>query len=634
MTVDMKDAPETRDGEGHEHLRLWVTLAAVPFLTAALIASWSGLGESVEVPLDALALFVAAAPVLYDAARRVRQYPFSADVLMSTAAIGAAAIGAWHEGAAVILLYNIAESVEDYTVDRVRNIAKKMAALLPRRALLAKDGSTVEVAVEDLKVGDTILVKPGWRIPIDGTIVAGRSTVDQSAITGESIPVEKSANSPVLSGTLNLEGSLEVKVEKPFRDSTVSRIVRLVMESHEKKAQIEKFVDRFSRYYTPTMIGLAIAVAVLPPLILAEPFSVWIYRALIVLIIACPSALVISTPVTVLMALTRAMWNGILVKGGKYLEEISRVRVVAFDKTGTLTHGKLQVSKVVGMNGREQNEVLRLAAIAESRSTHPIGAAIVVEAKRCGIEIVADLELTDYAGRGIDAVLSSGPSILVGKPSFLAEKGIAGCDSLPALSEEGTVVGVAADGTLVGGIVVVDQLRPEARAVLAALQKIGVEKVAMLTGDAESVAKKIASEVEVTDYYAQLLPEDKVEIARRLRQEYGAIATVGDGINDAPVLAASNVGIALGTAGNDIAIEAADVALMGSDLRAVPYLIRLGRKVVWKLKTNIGIVLGLKFLMIGLGSLGLIPLWFAVIGDDGVTLLVIANSLPLLRFRK
>ncbi len=630
----MKDPPDARDGEGHEHLRLWATLVAVPFLAAALIASWSGLGESVEVPLDALALFVAAAPVLYDAARRVRQYPFSADVLMSTAAIGAAAIGAWHEGAAVILLYNIAESVEDYTVDRVRNIAKKMAALLPQRALLVRDGSTMEVAVEDLKVGDTILVKPGWRIPIDGTIVSGRSSVDQSAVTGESIPAEKSADSPVLSGTLNLEGSLEVKVERPFRDSTVSRIVRLVMESHEKKAQIEKFVDRFSRYYTPAMIGLAVAVAVVPPLILAEPFSAWVYRALIVLIIACPSALVISTPVTVLMALTRAMWNGILVKGGKYLEEISRVRVVAFDKTGTLTHGKLQVSKVVGMNRYEESEVLRWAAIAESRSTHPIGAAIVAEAKRRGIEIAADLELTDHAGRGIDAVLTSGPSILVGKTSFLAEKGIAGSDSLPELSEEGTVVGVAADGTLVGGIVVVDQVRPEARAAVAALRKIGVEKVVMLTGDAESVAKKIASEVKVTDYYAQLLPEDKVEIARRLRQEHGSIATVGDGINDAPVLAASNVGIALGTAGNDIAIEAADVALMGADLKAVPYLIRLGRKVVWKLRMNIGLALGLKFLMIGLGSLGLIPLWFAVIGDDGVTLLVIANSLPLLRFRK
>ncbi len=630
----MKDPPEARDGEGHEHLRLWVTLAAVPFLAAALIASWYGLGESVEVALDALALFVAAAPVLYDAARRVRQYPFSADVLMSTAAIGAAAIGAWHEGAAVILLYNIAETVEDYTVDRVRNIAKKMAALLPQRALLVKDGRPVEVPVDDVKVGDTIIVKPGWRIPIDGRIVAGRSSVDQSAVTGESIPVEKSANSPVLSGTLNLEGSLEVKVERPFRDSTVSRIVRLVMESHEKKAQIEKFVDKFSSYYTPAMIGLAVAVAVVPPLILAEPFSTWIYRALIVLIIACPSALVISTPVTVLMALTRAMWNGILVKGGKYLEEISRVRVVAFDKTGTLTLGELQVSKVMGTNGHEENEVLRLAAIAESRSTHPIGAAIVFEAKRRGIEIVADLELTDHAGRGIDAVLTSGPNILVGKSSFLAEKGVAGFDSLHELFEEGTVVGVAADGTLVGGIVVVDQLRPEAKAVVAALRKIGVEKVAMLTGDAESVAKKIASEVEMTDYYAQLLPEDKVEIARRLRQEHGSIATVGDGINDAPVLAASNVGIAMGTAGNDIAIEAADVALMGSDLKAVPYLIRLGRKVIWKLKMNIGIVLGLKFLMISLGSLGLIPLWFAVIGDDGVTLLVIANSLPLLRFRK
>jgi Cd2+/Zn2+-exporting ATPase len=382
------------------------------------------------------------------------------------------------------------------------------------------------------------------------------------------------------------------------------------------------------------MIGLAVAVAALPPLILAEAFSVWIYRGLIVLIIACPSALVISTPVTVLLGLTRAMWNGILVKGGMYLEEISRVRVVAFDKTGTLTLGKLQVSKVWGMNGHEENEVLRLAAIAESRTAHPIGAAIVEEAKRRGIETVAEVEIIDHAGQGINAVLTRSSSVLVGKPSFLAENGIAVSGSLPELSEEGTFVAVASNGRQIGIIVVVDQLRAEAKAAVAELRKIGVEKVTMLTGDTESVAKKIAAEAGVTDYYAQLLPQDKVKIAGKLRQDYGAIAMVGDGINDAPVLAASSVGIALGTAGNDIAIEAADVALMGSDLGAVPYLIRLGRKVVWKLKTNIAIALTLKFLMIGLGSLGLVPLWFAVIGDDGVTLLVIANALPLLRFRQ
>jgi len=629
----MNGPQESHEHEGHGHLRLWVTIVAIPFLAAAFIASQVRFGENLEIPLDALALFVAAAPVLFDAVRRIRQYPFSADVLMSVAAIGAAAIGAWHEGAAVILLYNIAESVEDYTVDRVRNITKKMAALLPQRALLMKDGTPVEVSVDELEVGDRILIKPGWRIPVDGRIVVGRSNVDQSAVTGESVPVEKGSGNIVLSGTLNLDGSLEVEAERRFQDSTVSRIVKLVMESHEKKANIEKFVDRFSRYYTPAMIGLAIAIAVVPPVILTEPFSVWIYRALIVLIVACPSALVISTPVTVLLGLTRAMWNGILVKGGTYLEEISRVRVVAFDKTGTLTLGRLHVARILPAKGYRENEVLRLAAIAESRTTHPIGAAIVEEADRRGIETVADVEISDHAGRGINAILTSGPNVLVGKLSYLAENRIAVDDSLPDLSQEGTVVGVATDGRLTGLIVVVDQLRPEAKESLATLKKIGVGKVVMLTGDTDSVAKRISAEAGVSDYYAELLPEDKVEIAKKLRQEYGSIAMVGDGINDAPVLAASNVGIALGTAGNDIAIEAADVALMGSDLRAVPYLVRLGRTVCWKLKTNIGIALGLKFLMIGLGSLGLVPLWFAVIADDGVTLLLIANALPLLKFR-
>ena len=610
-----------------------MTIAAIPFLAVAFIASQVQFGENLEIPLDALALAVATAPVLFDAAKRIKDHPFSADVLMSVAALSAAAIGAWHEGAAVILLYNIAESVEDYTVDRVRNITKKMAALLPQRALLMRDGAPVEVPVDELKVGERILVKPGWRIPVDGRIVVGTSNVDQSAVTGESAPVEKGTGNLVLSGTLNLDGSLEVEVERRFQDSTVSRIVRLVMESQEKKAKIEKFVDRFSQYYTPAMIILAIAIAVVPPVILAEPFSVWIYRALIVLIVACPSALVISTPVTVLLGLTRAMWNGILVKGGTYLEEISRVQAIAFDKTGTLTLGRLQVERVLPAKGYQENEILRMAAIAESRSTHPIGAAIVEEAKRRGIETAADVEISDHAGRGINAVLTSGPRVLVGKLSYLAENGITLDDSFSDLYQEGTVVGVATDGTLTGLIVVVDQLRPEAKESLTALRKIGVGKIVMLTGDTDSVAKKIAAKVGVFDYYAELLPEEKVEIAKKLRQDYGCIAMVGDGINDAPVLAASNVGIALGTAGNDIAIEAADVALMGSDLRAVPYLIRLGRKVRWKLRINIGIALGLKFLMIGLGSLGLVPLWFAVIGDDGVTLLVIANALPLLKFR-
>lgn len=622
------------ENEGHRHLRLWATLAAIPLVVAAVLVSLLPFGEALEVPLDALALSVAAAPVLFDALKRIRQYPFSADLLMSVAAVGAAAMGAWHEGAAVVLLYNIAETVEDYTVDRVRNITKKMAALLPQRTLLMKNGALVEVQVEELKAGDIVLVKPGWRIPIDGIVVEGRSNADESAVTGESVPIEKSVGSRILSGTLNLDGSIEVEVSRPFRDSTVSRIVRLVVESQEKKANVERFVDRFSRYYTPAVIGLAIVVGAVPPVILAEPFSVWIYRALIVLIIACPSALVISTPVTVLIGLTRAMRNGILVKGGKYLEEISHVKVVALDKTGTLTLGRLRVSRILGLNGYSENEVLTLAATAESRTAHPIGGAIVDEARRRGIEFAEQVNLVDHAGRGVSAVLNSGPRVIVGKPSYLEESGIV-LDSLPSELHNGeTVVLVATNRKLTGAILLVDQLRAEAQNALAELREIGVQKIVMLTGDSESVARKIAFEAGVTDYYAQLLPEDKVAVARQLGQECGCVAMVGDGINDAPVLAASNVGIALGTAGNDIAIESADVALMGSDLRAIPYLVRLGRKVVWKLKTNISIALGLKLLMISLGTLGLIPLWFAVIGDDGVTLLVIANALPILGFRQ
>ncbi|MFH0897307.1 MAG: cation-translocating P-type ATPase [Candidatus Bathyarchaeota archaeon] len=615
--------------------RLWITLAAVALLVIGIVLAATGIGKGLEVVFYGLALVTATSPVLWEAVKRFKKSPFNADLLMSIAAVGAAAIGVWEEGAAVLILYNVAENVEDYTVDRVRKIAGKIAALLPKRALVKRNGSLVETDVEKLQVGEIVVVKPGWRIPIDGKIVTGQSSVDQSAITGESIPVEKTVGDEVLSGTLNLQGSLEILVEKPFVDSTINRIVKLVTQARERKASIEKFVDRFAKRYTPTMITLAVLVALIPPLLLSEPFSTWIYRALIVLIISCPSAFVIATPVTVLIGLTRAMWSGVLVKGGMYIEEVSRIRVVAFDKTGTLTLGKLKVSEIVTCNGFHENDVLRLAASAEAKSSHPIGQAIVKAAKERGLCIDEDCQVVEVAGKGVKAFLGKEGTVLAGKPLFCAENGVKVEDALLSskVAGVGSTVAVAVNGRLAGFIIVADELRPEAKETVASLKALGVERVEMLTGDNEVTAKTVAEQLGITKYHAALLPEHKVRLANVLREKYGSIAMVGDGVNDAPVLAASNVGIAIGTAGNDIAIEAADVALMGSDLRAVPYTIKLGRKVVSKLKVNIAIALGFKFFMIALGALGLIPLWFAVIGDDGITLVLIANALPLLRFR-
>jgi Cd2+/Zn2+-exporting ATPase len=408
----------------------------------------------------------------------------------------------------------------------------------------------------------------------------------------------------------------------------------MVTEAHERKAKIERFIDRFSRYYIPSMILLSASIALIPPLILGQPFQTWLYRALIVLVIACPSALVISTPVTVLMGLTRAMWSGILIKGGRYLEELAKVKTVIFDKTGTLTQGKLKVSRVIPLNGFTEAEVLGLAAMAESGSSHPIASAILERAGYRKNEAQDGIRMVDVAGKGIRAIISGRGTLLVGRTSFLKESGVEVEDEAASRSSpsSGSAVAVALEGRMVGLVYIDDKVRPEAEDVVKELRSMGMKTI-ILTGDNTATAQEVSTTIGIDQYYAELLPQDKVRIAGELKAKYGNTTMVGDGINDAPALAASNVGIAVGTAGNDIAIEAADVALMGSDLKAVPYLLKLGRKASIKIRVNIALALSVKALMIILGTAGLIPLWFAVIGDDGLTLLIIANALPLLRFR-
>lgn len=615
--------------EKKENNLKWVLISSAVLLGIGLLGSFINIPSQITTILSAVSLIIITLPIALKALKRFNTNPFNADVLMSLAGIGSFLIGHFAEGAAVLLLYTLAELLEAYTVDRVRKTTKKLAELLPNRALLKKEDKSEEVLVEELKVGDIIIVKPGWRLPIDGVIVSGTSSIDQAAVTGESVPVEKKSGDDVLSGTLNLDGSLEVKVTKPFYDSTTNRIINLVMEAQGRKANIEIFVDQFSRYYTPAMLALTFLVALVPPLLFNQPFSTWFYRSLVVLIIACPSAFLISTPVTVLVGLTTAMRNGVLIKGGAYLEALSKIQAVIFDKTGTLTVGKPSVVEIVSHNGYDSKEILKLAAIVEEKSSHPLALAIIQKAQEEKIEI-PDAHVEEITGKGVKASYG-GKDILVGKLAFLKESGIDMNDQVADSTY--SQIGVAVDKKVIGIIHIADTKRPEAKEALLQLERMGIKEVAMLTGDQEQVAKTIAKEIGLKTYYAGLLPQDKERIAKELRQKYGNIAMVGDGINDAPVLAASNVGIAIGTAGNDIALEAADVALMGSDLRAVPFLIQLGKKSVLKLRMNLGIALGLKALMIVLGALGVIPLWVAVLGDDGATLLVIANALPLLRFK-
>lgn len=619
--------PEEEEKKGN-YLK-WVLVSSTLLLAIGLLGGFVNLSEQVKNILSALSLIILTVPIALKALKRFKANPFNADILMSLAGTGSFLIAHYAEGAAVLLLYTLAELLEAYTVDRVRKTTKKLAELLPNRALVKKGNTSEEVLVEELKVGDIIIVKPGWRLPIDGVIVSGTSSIDQAAVTGESVPVEKAAGDDVLSGTLNLDGSLEVKVTKPFYDSTTNRIINLVMEAQGRKASIEKFVDQFSRYYTPAMLVLTVLVAIVPPLVFNQPFSTWFYRSLVVLIIACPSAFLISTPVTVLVGLTAAMRSGVLIKGGAYLEALAKIQAVIFDKTGTLTQGKPAVVGIEAEKGHTEDEILKLAAIAEEKSSHPLALAIVQKAKEGKIQI-PDVHVEEITGKGVRASFGE-KDILVGKLVFLKESGITIDDK--ASDNAYSQIGVAVNKKLIGVIHIADTKRPEAKEALEQLRSMGMKEIAMLTGDQEQVAKAIAQELGLKTYYAGLLPQDKERIAKELRQKYGSVAMVGDGINDAPVLAASNVGIAIGTAGNDIALEAADVALMGSDLRAVPFLINLGKKSVMKLRMNLGIALGLKGLMIVLGVLGIIPLWVAVLGDDGATLLVIANALPLLRYK-
>ncbi len=623
------------DGE-KRGMRLWATILSGITFGGGLILAWVGAGAPIAGALFGIALGIASVPVFREALEHIRENFFNADLLMGLAAVGASLIGVWEEGAMVLLLYNVAESVEDYTVDRVRNIVARMTHLLPKRALAKQDGNLVDVPVESLRVGDVIIVKPGWRVPVDGRVIAGCSTIDASTITGESLPAGKRPGDEVLSGTLNLEGSLEIRVEKQSSDSTINRIVRLVMDARERKTRIERVVDKFARRYTPTMLLLATAIAIIPPLFFGGNFSTWVYRALIVLIIACPSAFVIATPVTVLMGLTRAMWSGVLVKGGMYLEEIGRARTVVFDKTGTLTMGQLKVSEVFPNDGYARADVLRMAALAEAQSSHPISRAILDVAKLEGICPTGDVELVEVPGQGIIASFRTGQKVFVGKPTFLAGLGIPLSPSMNNYISRalGTQVVVAEGTSVIGAMSIVDEVRAEAKHTIEALASLGIDRVEMLTGDVENTARQVAGQLRIPGYLAGLLPEQKLARVNQLREQFGTVVMVGDGVNDAPVLAASSVGIAVGTAGNDIALEAADVALVSSDLTAVPYTIQLGRKVRRKLRINIGITLFFKILVIILAALGLIPLWFGVVGDDGMTLVILANALPLLRFKK
>jgi Cd2+/Zn2+-exporting ATPase len=568
------------------------------------------------------------------AAMSARSGVLDINVLMVVAVAGAIVLGEWSEAASVTFLFALAQLLEARAMDRARGAISALMDLAPAEALVRRGGTEMRLGVDDVLVGDTVLVRPGEKIPLDGRVAAGDSHVNQSPVTGESLPVEKQPGDDVFAGTINGRGALDVLVTRLRGDSTLARIIHLVEHAQAQRSPSQTFIDRFARIYTPIVLAAAVLVALAPPLVLGGDWATWFYRSLVLLVISCPCALVISTPVSVVSALAAAARKGVLIKGGASLERMAHIRVVAFDKTGTLTHGRLRVVEVVPVDGADALEVLRVAASLETRSEHPIGAAVLKHALERGVVPLAVQGFQSLPGLGAEARLGS-DTIVVGSHRLFEARGLCSPameNALERIAADGcSAVMVGAAGTGIGVIGVADEPREAARDAVDLLRSQGVRHVVLLTGDHEPAARALADSLDLDGFRAGLLPEDKVTAVRELRERHGAIAMIGDGINDAPALAAADVGIAMGVAGTDAALETADVALMADELSKIPYALRLSRTTSRNIRANIAFSIVLKSAFLVMAITGTATLWMAVAADMGASLLVIANALRLLR---
>jgi Cd2+/Zn2+-exporting ATPase len=564
--------------------------------------------------------------------RALARLRFDMNGMMTGAVIGAALLGDWEEGAVVAFLYAVSNWLEGYTMDRARRSIHALMDLAPKEARVQRNGEEIVIPVEEVQVGDRLLIRPGEKLPMDGTVRAGISAVNQAPITGESVPVEKAPGDPVYAGTLNGHGALEVKVTRRVGDTTLARIIHLVEEAQAQRAPSQQFVERFARVYTPAVFGLALALMVVPPLFFAQPWEAWIYRGLALLIVSCPCALVISTPVTIVSAIANAARHGVLIKGGAFLEELGRLKAIALDKTGTLTKGTPEVMEVIPLDGQTADDLLALAAAVEVHSEHLLASAVVRAAKQRNLVLQEASGFTAIPGKGGRAVVD-GRTIFVGSPRLFAEVARGRCDEevTAALERQGkTVMLVGTARGPLGIVALADQLRPESRQAVAELRAAGIRHVALLTGDNRATAEAIAKAVGADTVRAEVLPGQKLEAVRALQAEFGSLAMVGDGVNDAPALAASSVGIAMGVAGSDVALETADVALMADDLSKLPLLMHLGRAAVRVIRQNIVFALAIKAMAIAAVFPGWLTLWLAVLGDMGASILVTLNGMRLL----
>ncbi|MFW6385315.1 MAG: heavy metal translocating P-type ATPase [Halodesulfurarchaeum sp.] len=669
--ADQAVAPATAIWTSSRAIKTWIGAVALVLGLAfefVFVSANPTIGQLFGVPLtlaDASflgAIAASGAPVVREGWYSARNRSLDIDLLMSTAILAATGIGYFVEAATLAVLFSIAELLEDYSMDRARNSLRELMELTPDEATQVTEEGTETVPVSVVSTGDRVAIRPGEKIPVDGTVLEGRSAVDQSPITGESVPANKAPGSEVYAGTINKEGYLEVEVTSNPEDTTLAQIIDLVQGAEAKKTDAERFVDRFAGYYTPVIVVLAILTAAIPPLFFEANWQTWFIRGLTLLVIACPCAFVISTPVSVVSAITSAARNGVLIKGGDHLERMGEVDAIALDKTGTLTRGELAVTDVIPVSGRDERDLLYIAGGLEARSDHPIAASIHDRAmKTTDGELPSVTDFESVTGRGVRGTID-GTTYYAGNPSFFESLGvdlnhahlatdggvavpISECEredcldleseTITNLQEAGkTVVVVGTESAVLGVVGIADSVRPQAPETVERLREIGIAPIVMLTGDNEGTARAIAESVGVDEYRSELLPAEKVAAVESLQARHGTVAMVGDGVNDAPALAAADVGIAMGAAGSDTALETADIALMSDAIEKLPYLSTLSRRANEVIKENIYSSLGVKALLALGVPLGYVSVALAVVvGDMGMSLGVTGNAMRLSRLK-
>lgn len=617
----------------------WPLIVSLILIISAFIyQSFYGETAPVTIGLYVTAILIGGFSLFKEGITDLLKLNFSMQALMTIAIIGASIIGQWSEGSIVVILFAVSEALEKFSMDKARQSIRSLMDIAPKEALVIRDGVEELIHVNEIKVNDIMIIKPGQKIAMDGVIVTGRSSVNQAAITGESVPIEKKVDDEVFAGTLNEEGLLEVKVTKLVTDSTIAKIIHLVEEAQDERAPAQAFVDKFAKYYTPAIMLIAVLLVVIPPLFFNGDWNTWLYQGLSLLVVGCPCSLVISTPVSIVSAISNAAKNGVLIKGGIYLEEVGGLQAIAFDKTGTLTEGEPVVTDYISVNtSKESDNFMKIAAL-ESYSQHPLASAILKELshKKLSIDHINIDNFTSITGKGVQADID-GVTYLIGS-SKLFNTELNQSESLKAqyelLQKEGKTAMIFGTSTEILAIIAVaDKLRETSQSVITQLHQAGIKHTIMLTGDNQHTAQAIGQEVGVTDIKGDLMPQDKLDYIKSLKNDYLKVAMIGDGVNDAPALAAASVGISMGGTGTDTALETADIALMGDDLEKLPFLIRLSRKTLSIIKQNITLSLVLKLLALLLIIPGWLTLWLAIVADMGATIFVTLNGLRLMKIK-